>query len=71
MSFARDLKTLSQTLRLDKDYIVDKIISVIMNFKKEAREFDEEDVTLLLVRDCLHNYESFTFQQILNRTLHY
>ena len=29
-----------------------------MDFKKEAREFDEEDMTLLIVRDCLHNYES-------------
>jgi hypothetical protein len=71
LSFARDLKTLSQTLRLDRDFIVDKVISVIMNYKKEAREFDEEDVTLLLVRDCLHNYESHPFQQILNRTLHF
>lgn len=71
LSFVRDLKTLSKTLRLDTDFIVEKVISVIMNFKKEAREFDEEDITLLLVRDCLHNYESYPFQQILNRTLHY
>ena len=35
-----------------------------MNFEKEAREFDEEDITLLLVRDCLHNYAPF--KQILN-----
>ena len=45
MSFVRDLITLSSTLRLDIDFIKDKVICVIIEFKKEAREFDEEDMT--------------------------
>ena len=67
----RDFKTLSSTLRLDMDFIKENVLSVIMDYKKEAREFDEEDMTLLIVRDCLHNYESYPFQQILNTALHY
>ena len=55
MSFVRDLKTLSSTLRLDIDFIKENVISVIMDIKKEAREFDEEDITSLIVRDCLNN----------------
>ena len=41
------------------DYI--KVISVITDYKKEARKFDQ-DFILLIVRDCLHNFESYLFQ---------
>ena len=69
VSFVRDFKTLEQTLHQNLEFIVGNVIPIIKNFKKEAREFDEDDLTLVLVRDCLQNIESFQFIQILNLTL--
>ena len=71
LSFVKDLIMLKKHFNFEISFIVKNVLEIIMNYKREAREFDEEDVTLLLVRDCLHNSESYQFQQILNGTLNY
>ena len=70
-SFVRDMKLIVNTTGMEMDFVINNVVSMIKNFKAETREFDEEDITLLLVRDCLQNHESYHFQQILNMTLHY
>ena len=37
----KELKTLSSTLRLVIYFIKENVISVLMDFKKETREFDK------------------------------
>ena len=68
-SFVRDIRGLIEYFNCDIQYLYTYVIEFIKDFKREAREMDEEDTTIMLVRDCLHNSESYEFIQILNRTL--
>ena len=68
-SFVRDMRALIQNFNCDINYLYIHIIDFIKDFKRESREVDEEDTTIMLVRDFLHNSESYEFIQILYRTL--
>ena len=68
-SFVRDMRVLIQNFNCEINYLYVNIIDFIKDFKREAREVDDEDITIMMVRDCLHNSESYEFIQILNQTL--
>ena len=48
-SFVRDIRTMTKYFNCEIHYIYIHIIDFIKYFKKEAREVDDEDTTIMLV----------------------